>query len=108
MPNRFLLQKFFASLPVVNTEFEIPELQSKTDLIVLRDIFLDIINREIAFNPSDENWVAIDFEEQFQFNRKLKSQDLASLCSIDDYLKHNTQLDYIQELRSRCIEKLGI
>ena len=107
IPNRCLLQKFFASLPVVNTEFAMPELQSKTDLTVLRDIFLEIINREIAFNPADENRAATDFEEQFQFNRKLISQDPASLCSIVDYLKHKTQLDYIQELRNRCILELG-
>ena len=105
--NRWLLQKFFSFLPVVNREFEMPGLQSKTDLIILRDIFLDIINREIAFNPSDGNRAAIDFEEQFQFNRKLLSQNPASLCSIDGYSTHNTQLDYIQELRNRCIEELG-
>lgn len=107
IPNRCLLQKFFTSLPVANTKLEMPELQSKTDQIVLRDTFLEIINRELAFNPTDGNRAAIDFEEQFQLNQKLTSQNPSSLCSVNDYLKQNSQLDYIEFLRNQCIANMG-
>lgn len=100
IPTRYLLMKFYASLPATNIDCPVPDLVCRTDLLALRQTFLSTINRIVDFNVSDLAHLEELFECRYGFAEKLHSQDISGMCDLDEYLKGSTQLHYIDRLRA--------
>ena len=99
IPTRYMLMKFFASLPTADFRRPPPELDSRTDVRALERIFLENIGRIVDFDIADIESLEGAFELRYGLSRKLESQDLTAQCDLSDYLRCSTQLEYVDRLR---------
>ncbi len=100
MPTRYLIMQFYRTLPSLEKEFVLPALNAKTDVSTLSRIFLSNIKEVVDFCSADTGSLGRDFEDQYQFVRKLALMDLPEIWSHDDYLGCSSQLEYIERLRN--------
>jgi hypothetical protein len=99
IPNRFLLMLFYASLPNVRVNCTAPELEARTDVDDLKNIFLANIRKLIDFNVDDQASMEDQFENDYQLDQKLSPQDVMALSDPEEYLKCGSQLEYVEKLR---------
>ena len=99
IPNRYLLVKFYESLPKTSVAISVPRIHSKTDVAEVKRIFLRNIRALIDFESRDLDNLENEFEDRFELSRKLNSGKFSVTSDIDVYLKCLTQLEYITKLR---------
>lgn len=107
IPTRYMLLQFYLSLPKVNIECSMPKMVSRTDISRLKKIFMGIIKNIVDFHDSDLDNIETRFENRFHLAHKLSSQDLSMIYNLPDYLKCNSQLEYIDKLR-KSLEKMSL
>ncbi len=100
IPTRYLLMKFFSSLPTSNAPCSITGIQSRTNLRELETIFWRNIRRIVDFEGRDHEMTTTRFEKRYRLAEKLSNQDLSGVYSLDEYQKCSSQLEYVGRLRS--------
>jgi len=100
LPTRYLLMKFYRTLPTVEIDITMPELEAKTDVWALLNIFHRNLQIILDFD-CPELWASEkNFENQYQLAQKLADLDLPAIGNQDDYIACSTQLEYIDHLRA--------
>jgi hypothetical protein len=101
IPNRFLMLKFYETMPRVSLTLTTPNLMSTADTDSLFKLFLRNIKKIVDFNPSERSVLEQSFETQYNFQAKLNSLDLSGRCDVEEYLQCGSQLEYVEKLRRR-------
>jgi hypothetical protein len=99
IPTRYLLMKFYSSLPKADVQCLLPEMESRTDVERLKTTFLTNMKQIVDFDGGDLETVAARFETCYQLDQKLCAQKIPGRCDLQAYLKCSTQLDYVTQLR---------
>ena len=99
IPNRYLLIAFLSTLPTVNIEVNLPSISARTNLQDLESLFLKNIGKIIDFEDDGDTPLTSHFENRYRLSQKLSTHDLSGASKLDDYLKCETQLEYINQLR---------
>jgi hypothetical protein len=81
-----------------------PRIVSRTDVNDLKKIFMGIMKKIINFDGYDFENFETRFEKHYHLSNKLGLQQLASTCDLHDYLKCNSQLEYINKLRRSLVK----
>jgi hypothetical protein len=105
LPNRFLMQKFYESLPVTSIPTYLPATTSSTDIDELNRNFLNQICKIIDFDFEGPGDVSARFEERYRLSQKLRSQSLDEQVDLNRYLSGSTQMDYMSELRDLLADR---
>lgn len=100
IPTRFMLEKFWSTLPTVQVQCQLPKISSTTNLYELERIFLKNIRKIVKFESSPDALLTKNFEDSYGLSQKLSTQSLSGLSELDDYMKCGTQIDHIVKLRN--------
>jgi hypothetical protein len=95
-----MLLQFWSSLPTVEVPCRLPEVGARTDVGELKRTFLRSVTSLLGFDAALED-LAASFESRYALADKIRSQGSAACYSVNDYLKSNSQLEYIEECRIR-------
>jgi hypothetical protein len=105
IPTRYMLMQFYLSLPKANIQCELPNMESRTDVHGLKEIFLEKIKKIMQLDEYDIESLEARFENRYHLAQNFASQNIAQLFNRDDYLKCNTQLEYIDNARKTLLKK---
>ncbi len=99
IPTRYMLMKFLSSLPTTDVQVDLPGISSRTNLQDLESTFLKNIEKIVDFDDRGDMMLTSYFESRYRLSQKLSTLDLSGICKLEDYLKCNSQLEYINTLR---------
>jgi hypothetical protein len=99
IPNRYLLIGFLSTLPMATAKVNLPRISARTNLHELESLFLKNIRKIIDFEDRGDTMLTSHFENRYRLSQKLSTHDLSGSSKLDDYLKCDTQLEYINQLR---------
>ena len=98
IPTRYMLMQLWSSMPKANVQLRLPQLQSRTDVHHLKATFRASMQRILGFDGPIED-VAEWFEDRYHLARKIRAHNQAAHYDAGEYLKHSTQLAYIEARR---------
>jgi hypothetical protein len=104
IPTRYMLMQFCSSLPKANVQCSMPKIVSRTDVNGLKQIFMKIMPKIINFDGVDCENIETCFENRYHLADKLSRQHLSPIGDRHDYLKYNTQEEYISKLRTSLVK----